>query len=87
MSYVWQRDMRHNTHLFDGNDEIHFGMGRAVELAECLLVGPVIPVSGSQGVIDIFTQAFEMIPAVLLGNERLNCEITGVFQLDNRTRK
>ncbi len=53
--YAWQRHMRHNTHLFDGNDEIHFGMGGAVELAECLLFGPVIPVFGSQSVIDIFT--------------------------------
>ena len=81
------RKVGHRTHLFDGNDEIHFGTGRAIELAECLLVGPVIPVPGSQGVIDVVIQALEVIPAVLFGNKRLNYETLCILQLHNRARK
>lgn len=79
--------VRPRTQSFDGNDEIHFGMGSAVELAECFLFRPVIPVAGAEGVVDIFGQALEMIAAVSLGDIRLHYKVAGILQLDNRTRK
>jgi len=58
-------------------------MERSVEFAEGFGLGPVVPVSGLEGEVDVVVQAAEIVPAVLACDVGPDTQTAGILQLDS----